>query len=254
MRFLIVPAGLKPKQLLIYSWLYEHSNQTQEEFKGLKKNEVYASSRKIEEFTEIPQKTVSRNLKELEAGNYIKLIHKGNCEKDPSRYFLTFNDSLSGSLNDSVGDSVESVGNTKLKSNTKTVNDSVNDSVGDSKSNNNLIIESNNRINIYKNIVDKWNSIDGLSNIKKLNDIRKKHINARIADYGIDNIYIVLDLVSKSNFLKGNNNRNWKCDFDWIINTNNFLKILEGKYNKEINVQPKRELTQLQYKEFEFDE
>ena len=36
--------------------------------------------------------------------------------------------------------------------------------------------------------------------------------------------------VSKSDFLQGKNDKNWKCSFDWIIDTNNMVKILEGNY------------------------
>ena len=33
-----------------------------------------------------------------------------------------------------------------------------------------------------------------------------------------------------SNFLKGSNKRNWKANFDWLINDNNMAKVLEGRY------------------------
>ena len=42
--------------------------------------------------------------------------------------------------------------------------------------------------------------------------------------------------ISESNFCTGNNDRNWKADFDWLFgNDTNILKALEGKYdNKEV--------------------
>lgn len=37
-----------------------------------------------------------------------------------------------------------------------------------------------------------------------------------------------------SSFMNGNNDRNWKADFDWMVkNNNNFAKILEGKYDND---------------------
>ena len=84
-----------------------------------------------------------------------------------------------------------------------------------------------------KEIKDIYNKIDGLSNIQKLSPDRTKHLNARINEYSYDTVIEVLDIVSKSSFLKGNNNKNWKCNFDWIMNPNNFVKILEGNYTKE---------------------
>ncbi|MCI4694754.1 hypothetical protein MPD90_11075 [Clostridioides difficile] len=35
--------------------------------------------------------------------------------------------------------------------------------------------------------------------------------------------------------MNGNNNTGWKANFDWIMNSSNFTKILEGNYHsKEI--------------------
>lgn len=33
-----------------------------------------------------------------------------------------------------------------------------------------------------------------------------------------------------SDFMKGKNNQNWTADFDWMMVSGNFNKILEGKY------------------------
>lgn len=41
----------------------------------------------------------------------------------------------------------------------------------------------------------------------------------------------VFNLILQSPFLLGANDRNWKCDFDWIFKQANFTKILEGNYN-----------------------
>jgi len=39
--------------------------------------------------------------------------------------------------------------------------------------------------------------------------------------------------VAKSPFLNGNNNRGWTADFGWLVNPENFAKVIEGKYHKE---------------------
>lgn len=39
-------------------------------------------------------------------------------------------------------------------------------------------------------------------------------------------------IISKTDFLLGRNDRNWRADFDWIINQNNFIKVTEGKYGE----------------------
>lgn len=70
-----------------------------------------------------------------------------------------------------------------------------------------------------------------LQSIQSIDDKRKKAIKARAAQYGKQAIFEVFQLVLKSEFLMGNNDRNWKCDFDWLFKPTNFTKILEGNYN-----------------------
>lgn len=42
----------------------------------------------------------------------------------------------------------------------------------------------------------------------------------------------VFDKAEASSFMRGDNNRGWRADFDWIFNNStNWLKILEGKYD-----------------------
>lgn len=67
--------------------------------------------------------------------------------------------------------------------------------------------------------------------IKSIDDKRKKAIKARIAQYNKQAIFDVFQKVLNSPFLLGENDRNWRCDFDWIFKPTNFTKILEGNYN-----------------------
>lgn len=85
---------------------------------------------------------------------------------------------------------------------------------------------------IFKEIVDRYNEISDLPAVVKLTDKRKKNVNARLKDFSKEKILQVLEIVSNSDFLLGKTSK-WKCDFDWIMNPNNFVKILEGKYGKE---------------------
>lgn len=90
----------------------------------------------------------------------------------------------------------------------------------------------NEKNNIYSQIQEEFNSICvNLSSIKKITDSRKRVINARVKEYGLETILEVFNLVNKSSFLNGNNERCWKANFDWIMNASNFTKILEGNYN-----------------------
>ena len=90
----------------------------------------------------------------------------------------------------------------------------------------------------YKEIVSLYNSIcKSYKPVSKLTDKRKAHIRARWSEYkSLDKFKAVFESMEKSHFLKGDNNRGWQADFDWMMkNESNFLKILEGKYaNREV--------------------
>jgi len=68
------------------------------------------------------------------------------------------------------------------------------------------------------------------SNIRAITAKRAKHVKARIKEYDYATILQVIDISENSDFLKGKNATNWKLDFDWMLDPNNFVKILEGKY------------------------
>ncbi len=74
----------------------------------------------------------------------------------------------------------------------------------------------------------------GLSIISKLSDKRKAKLRARIDELGEGKIIEAIDKIKESSFLRGENDRKWKVDFDWLIaNDTNILKVLEDKYKDE---------------------
>ncbi|SFA70713.1 phage replisome organizer N-terminal domain-containing protein [Clostridium frigidicarnis] len=90
-------------------------------------------------------------------------------------------------------------------------------------------IVSNNKL---QPIIDKWNSL----NLNKLVSInygtnRYTMLNARIKEYGLENILLAIENVKTRPFLKGQNDRGWVITFDWFVKPNNFIKVLEGNYN-----------------------
>ena len=74
-----------------------------------------------------------------------------------------------------------------------------------------------------------------LSMVVNMTEARRKAVKARIAQYDKETVFTVLKKVSASPFLLGCNDRNWKCDFDWIFKAGNFTKILEGNYDEKRN-------------------
>jgi hypothetical protein len=90
---------------------------------------------------------------------------------------------------------------------------------------------------IYQQLADAYNSsFPDLPNVAKVSQKRKAHINAAIKEFkpshGLDNLDNWVNLfayIRESDFLMGRTS-DWRCDFDFIINKNNLLKIIEGKY------------------------
>jgi hypothetical protein len=81
-------------------------------------------------------------------------------------------------------------------------------------------------------VVDVFNQVcTQLPEVQKLTLARKKTIQARVNEYGTKQIGALFRAVSKSDFLNGKGEKGWVADFDWIMNPNNFIKILEGRYN-----------------------
>ena len=82
--------------------------------------------------------------------------------------------------------------------------------------------------------VEEWNSLAvyGLKPVSKLTSgtKRAKCLNARIKEYGIDEVLAAIERIKNSDFLKGNNKRGWMITFDWFVLPNNFPKVHDGHY------------------------
>jgi len=82
-------------------------------------------------------------------------------------------------------------------------------------------------------VVERWNvmcRLVGLPTVFKVTDQRRIAIKKRMEEYSAEKIEEVFNLVSKSAFLLGENDRGWKADFDFVMNKGKFTKILEGSY------------------------
>lgn len=66
-----------------------------------------------------------------------------------------------------------------------------------------------------------------------LSDARKKAIKARLNKYTLEDLQRVFNLAEASDFLKGNNARNWSATFDWLMKDTNIAKVLDGNYNNK---------------------
>ena len=93
----------------------------------------------------------------------------------------------------------------------------------------------------YQDIAELWNSAcSRLPKIIKVTEGRKQKIKSRFQEFGknveesIQVYQAILEKVSASDFLNGENNSNWTATFDWLFdNPKNWVKVSEGNYDNK---------------------
>ncbi len=86
-----------------------------------------------------------------------------------------------------------------------------------------------------EHVVEAWNDMAeplGLPTVRKLTPERRKRLATRIRSNTIDEFTEAIAAVPRSPFLRGENNRGWKADFDWMLEPKNFTKLTEGTYDR----------------------
>lgn len=66
-----------------------------------------------------------------------------------------------------------------------------------------------------------------------LTKARRERVSKLLSVYSMEDIKQGFVKAGKSSFLSGSNKDKWKADFDWLIDEDNFAKLLEGKYDNK---------------------
>lgn len=85
-------------------------------------------------------------------------------------------------------------------------------------------------------VLEGWNQlaqVHGLAQVRKLTEARRRKVLAQAKRFTVPDWQAVFAKIAQSPFLKGDNRQGWRCDFDFILSENNFVKILEGKYDRQ---------------------
>ena len=99
--------------------------------------------------------------------------------------------------------------------------------------NKNIKNDKNERKDIRQNILDLFNEICcSFGRVRNITKGRAEIIDSSLKTYSVDDFKKVFEKAERSDFLRGNNNRNWSASFDWLIKEDNMAKVLEGKYGK----------------------
>lgn len=86
---------------------------------------------------------------------------------------------------------------------------------------------------ISKKFVSYWNSKPNLPKIRAFAGSRVDKLKARMKEPTFSESWKeAIDKIDSSPFCCGNNDRKWKADASWMIaNSDNYVKVLEGKYD-----------------------
>lgn len=81
-------------------------------------------------------------------------------------------------------------------------------------------------------VVDEWNKLQqfGIQPIARMTPKRSQLLKARIREYGMAKVMEAIEKVKKSDFLTGRK-KDFIITFEFFINPNKFIKILEGFYD-----------------------
>lgn len=90
----------------------------------------------------------------------------------------------------------------------------------------------------FKKFVIHYNRIRPPTKIKSFNEKRKQKVlallnNGFTKEHFLNVIYRLATMRRHDSYLYGNNKNNFRMDFDWLIEPENFQKVLEGTYGGE---------------------
>ena len=88
----------------------------------------------------------------------------------------------------------------------------------------------------YSEIINLYHSIcKSYPKLKVISSQRKKAISARWKEHkkNLETFRELFEKAEASDFMKGKNTKGWTADFNWLMNSDNMAKVLEGKYDNK---------------------
>ena len=71
----------------------------------------------------------------------------------------------------------------------------------------------------------------GFPAVAKMTGDRERKLNARLRDSTLEEWQRAMDALERSAFCRGENDRGWRADFDFLLQPKSFTKLLEGAYD-----------------------
>ena len=234
----------KPNHLKLYLYLLTKCNWKSRDFEKItiKPGQMVFSLRSLSEQVHIPVSTLTRTLKDLKVTQDIRVESMGNFSLISIAKWDEYQ------ANDSMGETeveqkwnrsgtkVEQKWNKSEQQYKKVIPLALKHGrIGDERSS--ASVESLHATEV-KNL---WNEItfNKLPKALKVSEKRRKSINASSKELlkTVDDWHKYFEKIITSKFLCGQSGRGWKADFEWAINKNNVLKVLEGKYDNQVSIE-----------------
>jgi hypothetical protein len=84
-------------------------------------------------------------------------------------------------------------------------------------------------------VVSAWREMShrcGLPTVRMITRDRKSKLYKRLCDIGLDGMLEAIAAVERSPFCRGENDRGWRADFDFILQPRSLAKLLEHGYQQ----------------------
>lgn len=223
---------ITPKERFIYMVLSRYANSVTKE--------CFPSITTLAKKTGYGRATVIESIKSLVKKGYLIKENRvdGRGQQNNLYTILPINQAFKGSPVENYPSSVEN-----YPSSVQNYPSSVENSKNTNIKNTNI---KNTNISVTGEFIDKvieeWNKLSdlGIVPIRNISNNRLKSLRARLEEYSENEIIQAIQLIRLSNFLTGKNDRNWKIKFDWLLNPNNFIKVIEGNYTDKEEDKPKK--------------
>lgn len=83
-----------------------------------------------------------------------------------------------------------------------------------------------------KEVTEAWNKLNGIPKCLSISEDRKRKLRVRLRDpFFAANWRAAMVKIQASAFCRGDNDRGWKASFDWFLQPDVCVKVMEGKYS-----------------------
>lgn len=233
--FMVTRLGLKGNELLVYAIIFGFSQDGACKYTG--------GIKYLIDWTNASKQTVITAIKNLVDKDLIIPEEVNSC----GVRFVNYSINMDAVTNLTSGQKIRP-GGQKIRPGVVKNFDRGGQKIRPNNINNNISNNINNNIDILskcgktaQEIVDDYHAIcKSLPKVQKLSDARKKKIKAFTKEFSAEDIETIFCNAEKSDFLTGRSGKWSGCGFDWLINLNNAVKVLEGNYSNKGEAEPSK--------------